>query len=486
MWHRDGISVGEAAAFALLVPPRGSLNGDDVLLLGVGESSDAYHMSAPHPEGHGARRAMQAALRAAGLDAEAIDYINLHGTGTPSNDRSESQAVTSVFGAATPGSSTKGATGHTHLGCRGRARSGHQRHHAPQRVYARRGQHHAHRPHAHRTLSEGKPPFAGVACAEQFLRIWRHQLQSRLRPRGSLMELSAYIGGIGVLGPGLADWHETAAVLSGARTPITIAPLRTVLTAPVLLPPTERRRTGRVVKLALAVALEASSRAKIDPAGLASVFSSSGGDGHNCHEMCQALALAGRESFTRRDFSPIRCTTRRPDTGASQPGATLESRMYYAHSTPASVRALLEAMTQVVVDGESLLLVAYDTEYPEPIRSKRPVPDAFGTALVLTPDRRHAIRWRASTRRSATRSVPTPWRIRCSKPCASRFPRPRSLPLLSHARPSPKPDARCSQYLDRDERRGHRRERRTVRLNRACIRSKAASRIMGACACSMK
>src|SRR6266850_6802454 len=115
---RDGLSIGEAAAFALLAPPRGVLNGDEVLLLGVGESSDAYHMSAPHPEGDGARRAMQAALRAAGLEAEAIDYINLHGTGTPSNDRSESQAVTSVFGAATPGSSTKGATGHT-LGAAG-------------------------------------------------------------------------------------------------------------------------------------------------------------------------------------------------------------------------------------------------------------------------------------------------------------------------------------------------------------------------------
>ena len=104
------------------------------------------------------------------------------------------------------------------------------------------------------------------------------------------MKLSAYIGGIGVLGPGLGDWHEAAAVLSGAQ-PYSHA--ATVLTAPALLPPTERRRTGRVVKLALAVALEAASRAKIDPAGLASVFTSSGGDGHNCHEMCQALALAG-------------------------------------------------------------------------------------------------------------------------------------------------------------------------------------------------
>ena len=115
---RDGISIGEAAAFALLTRVPGALNGDDVLLLGVGESSDAYHMSAPHPEGDGARRAMLAALSAANLDPGAIDYINLHGTGTPSNDRAESHAVTSVFGATTPCSSTKGATGHT-LGAAG-------------------------------------------------------------------------------------------------------------------------------------------------------------------------------------------------------------------------------------------------------------------------------------------------------------------------------------------------------------------------------
>jgi 3-oxoacyl-[acyl-carrier-protein] synthase I len=115
---RDGISIGEAAAFALLQRVPDSLDSDAVLLLGVGESSDAYHMSAPHPEGLGARLAMQAALAAASLDAGEIDYINLHGTGTPSNDRAESQAVTSVFGATTPCSSTKGATGHT-LGAAG-------------------------------------------------------------------------------------------------------------------------------------------------------------------------------------------------------------------------------------------------------------------------------------------------------------------------------------------------------------------------------
>jgi 3-oxoacyl-[acyl-carrier-protein] synthase-1 len=115
---RDGISIGEAAAFALLERLPGDLQGGSVLLLGVGESSDAYHMSAPHPEGLGAKRAMQAALAAASLEPVDIDYINLHGTGTPSNDRSESQAVTSIFGPTTPCSSTKGATGHT-LGAAG-------------------------------------------------------------------------------------------------------------------------------------------------------------------------------------------------------------------------------------------------------------------------------------------------------------------------------------------------------------------------------
>jgi 3-oxoacyl-[acyl-carrier-protein] synthase-1 len=115
---RDGISVGEAAAFALVERLPGNLDGSSVLLLGVGESSDAYHMSAPHPEGLGAKRAMQAALCAASLEPGDIDYINLHGTGTPSNDRSESQAVTGIFGPTTPCSSTKGATGHT-LGAAG-------------------------------------------------------------------------------------------------------------------------------------------------------------------------------------------------------------------------------------------------------------------------------------------------------------------------------------------------------------------------------
>ena len=115
---RDGISIGEAAAFALLEPAPAQLDGDAVLLLGIGESSDAHHMSSPHPDGLGARMAMQQALMMAGLDAAAIDYINLHGTATPSNDAAEAKAVAALFGPRTACSSTKGATGHT-LGAAG-------------------------------------------------------------------------------------------------------------------------------------------------------------------------------------------------------------------------------------------------------------------------------------------------------------------------------------------------------------------------------
>lgn len=116
--QRDGISVGEAAAFALLEANSGSGQTGALMLLGVGESSDAHHISSPHPEGAGARRAMLAALDDAGLSAAAVDYINLHGTGTPSNDGAESKAVEAVFGTELPCSSTKGATGHT-LGAAG-------------------------------------------------------------------------------------------------------------------------------------------------------------------------------------------------------------------------------------------------------------------------------------------------------------------------------------------------------------------------------
>lgn len=109
---RDGISVGEGAGFVLIERATAKHSPDAMFLLGVGESSDAYHMSTPHPEGLGAKLAMQRALDSAGLAARDIDYINLHGTATKSNDASEGKAVEDVFGNSVPCSSTKGWTGH--------------------------------------------------------------------------------------------------------------------------------------------------------------------------------------------------------------------------------------------------------------------------------------------------------------------------------------------------------------------------------------
>jgi 3-oxoacyl-[acyl-carrier-protein] synthase-1 len=109
---RNGISIGEGAGFALLTRPDAGPGSERIVLAGCGESCDAYHMSTPHPEGLGATLAMQRALASGGLAPEAIGYVNLHGTATRSNDTAEGRAVAGLFGAETPCSATKGATGH--------------------------------------------------------------------------------------------------------------------------------------------------------------------------------------------------------------------------------------------------------------------------------------------------------------------------------------------------------------------------------------
>jgi len=110
---RTGINIGEAAAFALL-----ERSGNGPRLSGYGESSDAHHMSTPHPSGRGARLAINEALARGALDASAVDYINLHGTASLKNDEIEAQAIAEIFDAHTHASSTKGWTGHT-LGAAG-------------------------------------------------------------------------------------------------------------------------------------------------------------------------------------------------------------------------------------------------------------------------------------------------------------------------------------------------------------------------------
>lgn len=115
---RDGINLGEASGYAILMRKEDTLESTGIELLGYGESSDAYHMSHPHPEGLGAKLSMQQALEKAAIDPSMVDYINLHGTSSRANDRIEGQLISQLFPKSTRCSSTKGWMGHT-LGAAG-------------------------------------------------------------------------------------------------------------------------------------------------------------------------------------------------------------------------------------------------------------------------------------------------------------------------------------------------------------------------------
>ena len=191
--------------------------------------------------------------------------------------------------------------------------------------------------------------------------------------------LTAYIEGVGLLGPGLTDWPSSQAALTGQQA---YQPQKTVIPPPALLPAAERRRSGDIVKLTLATMLEAVAAAKQDAASMPSVFSSSNGDGHNCHAICEMLASDDRQLSPTRFHNSVHnaasgyCSIA---TGAMTPSSAL-----CAHDASFGA-GLLEALTQVAVDGTRSVLVACDTHYPEPLSRVRPIPDGFGIALVLAP-----------------------------------------------------------------------------------------------------
>ena len=185
---------------------------------------------------------------------------------------------------------------------------------------------------------------------------------------------------IAVVGPGLASWDQTRAILAGAahyEAGPTAAP------PPARLPPAERRRTGLAVRIALAVGQQAADAADIDAATLPAVFSASGGDGDNCSAICETLASDDRQISPTRFHNSVHNA---PSgywsiaTGAMTPSTALCA---YDGSFGAG---LIEAACQVVADNRPVLLVAYDSPYPEPLRATRPIPHGFGVGLVLAPE----------------------------------------------------------------------------------------------------
>ena len=192
--------------------------------------------------------------------------------------------------------------------------------------------------------------------------------------------LRAHIDGIGLLGPGLADWPGAAAVLRGAQP---YAGARTVLPAPQLLPPAERRRATAAIKLTLAVGLEALAMAARRPTDdLRTVFAASGGDGANCHAICEALAGDDRL------ISPTRFHNSVHNAAAGYWGIATHSMapaaVVSAPHEGSFAAGLIEALTEVAATGDDVLFIAHDTEYPEPLRFTRPIPDNFAVALLLS------------------------------------------------------------------------------------------------------
>jgi len=151
-----------------------------------------------------------------------------------------------------------------------------------------------------------------------------------------------------------------------------------------LLPAAERRRSGAIVKLTLATGLEAIAAAGLDAASLPSVFCSSGGDGENCHAICEMLASDDRQISPTRFHNSVHNAAAGYWSIAT--GAMTSSSVLSAFDASFGA-GLLEALTQVVVDNTRSVLLACDTAYPEPLYRARPIPDAFGIALVLAPQR---------------------------------------------------------------------------------------------------
>ena len=191
--------------------------------------------------------------------------------------------------------------------------------------------------------------------------------------------LTVAVEGIGLIGPGLQNWPHGQAVLTGA-TAYEARP--TVLPPPAALPPAERRRAGATIKSTLAAGMEAVAAAGLPAAELDSVFSSSSGDGVNCHELCVALAAGERMVSPTRFHNSVHNAASgywSIATGAKTASAVL---CVYDGSF---IGGLLEAMVQTATQRRPLILFAYDTPYPEPLHSVRPVPDDFCVALVLAP-----------------------------------------------------------------------------------------------------
>jgi hypothetical protein len=191
--------------------------------------------------------------------------------------------------------------------------------------------------------------------------------------------MRAFVEGIGLIGPGLNGWPASRALLAGSEA---YRPAPTTVSASNLLPAAERRRAGVPVRLALAAGLEAIEAARRDAANLATVFSSSSGDGDNVHALCESLATPERQVSPTRFHNSVHNAAAGYWSIATQCRAPSNSLCCHDSSFAAG---LLDAASQVAVDGNPVALIVYDHPYPAPLGTVRPIGATFGAALVLAP-----------------------------------------------------------------------------------------------------
>lgn len=234
--------------------------------------------------------------------------------------------------------------------------------------------------------------------------------------------LTAFIEGIGLLGPGLNSWQSSRAILAGTQA-YQIA--KTMIPAPELLPAAERRRASDIVKLTLTTSLEAISAAHLSTTNLATVFSFSNGDGLNCHRICEMLASDDRQ------ISPIRFHNSVHNAAAgywSIATKTMATSSVLCAFDASFGAGLLDALTQVTVDNTDCALMVSDTPYPEPVFSKRPLSDNCGIALVLAPQQtKHSI---AKIKLSMTQDAADRFEDNSLEKLRTNLPTARGLPLL--------------------------------------------------------
>jgi hypothetical protein len=189
--------------------------------------------------------------------------------------------------------------------------------------------------------------------------------------------LRARIAGVAVLGPGMDDWAGARSLLlAGIQAPLPL----TRISAPDGLPPAERRRVGNVVKLALSAGLAACREAGVDPADPGTVFASSGGDGDNCHAICEGLAGSDRL------ISPIRFHNSVSNAASGYWGIATGSRTCSSVLSAydgSFAGGLIEAFALLATDKRPVLLIAYDHPYPSPLAETRPLGPPFAVALLL-------------------------------------------------------------------------------------------------------